>query len=278
MITGKTIGFLGAGNLAEALIKGLIASGSVRPGNIVASDRMSERLIYLAESYEVKVFSKNYEVVRNAEIIFLTVKPGDVEHVLREIAPEFTQGKLLISAAAGVTTSRILDTLKASGLTHFVPVVRAMPNTPAIVREGATGLSAGPGAGKAHLELAAALFTSVGKVAVVEDESLMDPLTGLSGSGPAYVFLFMEALIEGGVKAGLERETATALAMQTVLGAARLAIESPKSLQELRRMVSSPGGTTLAGLKRLEEGGFTQAVEAAVDAATRRARELSGGK
>jgi len=276
MLTKKTIGFLGAGNLAEALIKGLIGSGSVKAGQIIASDRISDRLIHLAEAYEIKVFSKNFETVRNADIIFLTVKPNDVADVLKEAAADFTQGKLLISVAAGVTTSKILETLKEAGLAHFVPVVRAMPNTPAIVAQGATGICAGIGTGERQMELAKALFEPIGKVEIVDDESLMDAVTGLSGSGPAYVFLFIEALIDGGVKAGLPRDTAKRLAMQTVAGAAALAMQSPKDLEELRRMVSSPGGTTIEGLNKLDEGGFRETVVSAVEAATRRARELSG--
>lgn len=278
MLTRKNIGFLGAGNLAEALIKGLISSGSVLPGHIMASDRMSERLVHMAESFEVKVFNKNFEVARNADIIFLTVKPQDTMHVLAEIAPEIEQGKLLISAAAGITTERITDALKNAGLKHFVPIVRAMPNTPATIRKAATAICAGPGAGKSHLELAAALFLTVGTVTFIEDESLMDAVTGLSGSGPAYVFLFMEALIEGGVKLGLPKETAKSLAMQTVLGAAAYAMESAKELADLRKMVTSPGGTTMEGLKKLGEGGFCEIIEQAVEAATKRSKELSGGK
>ncbi len=276
MLTKKTIGFLGVGNIAEALIKGLISSGSVKAGQILASDRINERLIHMAEAYEIKVFSKKFEVVRNADIIFLAVKPNDLADVLKEIAPDFTQGKFLISVAAGVTTSKILEALKEAGLTHFVPVVRAMPNTPAIVAQGATGICAGIGAGERQMELARALFEPIGAVEIVEEESLMDAVTGLSGSGPAYVFLFMEALIEGGEKAGLPRETAKRLAMQTVAGAAALAMQSSKGLEELRKMVSSPGGTTIEGLKKLDEGRFRETVAAAVEAATRRARELSG--
>ncbi|CAG1065816.1 pyrroline-5-carboxylate reductase [uncultured bacterium] len=278
MLTKKTIGFLGAGNLAEALIKGLISSGAVAPGHIVASDRMSARLVHLAEAYEVKVFNKNFETVRNADIIFLAVKPQDVPGVLEEIAPEINSGKVLISVAAGITTGLIMDVLKEAGLKHFIPVVRAMPNTPATVREAATAICAGSGAGKGHLDLAAALFSTVGSVTVIEDESLMDAVTALSGSGPAYVFLFMEALIEGGVKLGLPRETATQLAMQTVSGAAALAKESPKELSELRSMVTSPGGTTMAGLKKLGDGGFCEIIEKALEAAAQRAGELAKGK
>lgn len=277
MLTRKTIGFLGSGNLAEALIKGLLASSKVAPGRIIASDRINERLIHLAESYEVKVLSKNFETARNADIIFLTVKPGDAEGVLSEIAPEIDAGKLLVSTVAGITTSRILECLKDAGLAHFLPVVRAMPNTPATVREGITALCAGLGTGERQFELAAEIFRSVGKVVEIKNESLMDAVTGLSGSGPAYVFLFIEALVEGGMEAGLPADTARELAFQTVLGAAKLAMESPMGLDKLRRMVASPGGTTIEGLRRLEEGGFREAVSSAVIAASKRARELSGG-
>lgn len=276
MLTKKTIGFLGAGNLAEAIIKGLLASKSVGASQLIASDKVSERLIHLARAYEVKVYSKNYEAARNADIIFLTVKPNDAKEVLTEIAPETGGGKLLISAAAGITTTAILQTLKEGGARSLVQVVRAMPNTPVIVREGAIGLCAAIGAGKKGLDLAKAIFEAVGKVIVVEDETLLDSVTGLSGSGPAYVFLFMEALTEAGVKAGLSEESAKTLALQTTLGAAKLAIESPKDLKELRRMVTSPGGTTIEGIKKLEESGLREAVERAVAAAAKRAKELSG--
>ncbi|MDO8426852.1 MAG: pyrroline-5-carboxylate reductase [Deltaproteobacteria bacterium] len=276
MLTKKTIGFLGAGNLAEALIKGLLASKSVGPSQIIASDKASERLLHLARAYEVKVYSKNYEAAKNADIIFLTVKPNDAKEVLKEIAPEISEGKLLISAAAGITTTTISETLNEGGLRAFMPVVRAMPNTPVIVREGAIGLCAGIGAGRQELKLAKAVFEAVGKVIVVEDEALLDSVTGLSGSGPAYVFLFMEALTEAGVKAGLPVESAKTLALQTTLGAAKLAMESPKDLKELRRAVTSPGGTTIEGIKKLEEAGFKEAIEKAVLAATKRAKELSG--
>ncbi len=275
MLTKKTIGFLGAGNLAEALIKGLLSSKIVKAGQIMASDRLDSRLLHLAETYEIKVYSNNREVVGNADIIFLTVKPGEVKGVLKEIALELAPGKLIISTAAGITASAVLESLKNYGLQRPIPVIRAMPNTPAIVRESAVGLHAGAGAKESDLDLAKAIFQSVGRVVIVEDESLMDAVTGLSGSGPAYVFLFMEAMVEGGVKAGLSEESARLLAIQTTLGAAKLAIESPKSLADLRRMVTSPGGTTLEGLKKLEEAGFKGAIIKAVEAATKRAGELS---
>lgn len=278
MLTKKTIGFLGAGNLAEALIKGLLASKSVGANQLIASDRVSSRLVHLAETYEIKVYNKNHEVIRNADIIFLTVKPQDAKDALLEIAPELTGTKLLISAAAGLTTTAILEILKHGGVNAFIPVVRAMPNTPAIVREGMTGLVAGMGAGKNDLKLAKAVFESVGKVVVVDDEQLLDAVTGLSGSGPAYVFYFMEALVEAGRELGLAEADSKLLAMQTTLGAALLAIESNKDLAELRKMVTSPGGTTMQGIAKLEEAGLKDAVIKAVKAATKRAQELSVGK
>lgn len=276
MLTKKTIGFLGAGNLAEALVKGLLASGRVTPGQVIAGDRISERLVHMAETYEIKVYNKNYEVAENSDILFITVKPNDVAGVVRAIAPAIAGEKLIITAAAGVTTKTVLENLKEGGCTGFVPVVRAMPNTPVIVSEGAIGICAGLGASENDLELARAVFEAVGKVITVEDEGLLDAVTGLSGSGPAYVFLFMQALAEAGAAAGLDRKTSLSLALQTTLGAAKLALESGKGLDELIAMVSSPGGTTVEGLKRLRDGGLGATVEKAVLAATARARELSG--
>ncbi len=276
MLSEKTICFLGAGNLAEALIKGLIKSAVVPASQIIASDRLNSRLLHLAEAYNIKVFNKNYEAARNADIIFLTVKPGDIPGLLGDIARDIGPGKLIISAAAGVTTTKILDGLKQGGLPQLTPVVRAMPNTPAIVGEGAVAVCGSLAANQADLCLARAIFEAVGRVIEVQDEAQMDAVTGLSGSGPAYVFLFMEALAEGGERMGLSPQDSRILALQTVLGAARLALESEKGLKELREMVTSPGGTTVEGLKKLDEAGFKAAVIGAVEAATLRAKELAG--
>lgn len=279
MLTKKTIGFLGAGNLAEALIRGLLESRAVSAAQILASDKVTDRLLHMAEAFEIKVVNENFEAARSADIVFLTVKPADAAGVLKEIAPEMDEGKLIISVAAGLRTERIFDMLGevpgTTGLPHPVPVVRAMPNTPALVGEGMTALFAGGGATETHVSLARAVFDAVGRVIVVDEEDLLDGVTGLSGSGPAYVFLFMEALVEGGVKCGLNRKDAEVLALQTTLGAARLAFESPKGLADLRKMVTSPGGTTVEGLKKLDELGFARAVTEAVEAAAKRARELS---
>lgn len=277
MLTKKTIGFLGSGNLAEALIKGLLSSGKVNAGQITASDVASDRLAYMASTYEIKVSNSNAETVENSDIVLLTIKPKDIEQALSAAAPGMSGDKLIISAAAGATTRTIQGFLAAAGVRRVVPIVRVMPNTPATVREGITAICAGAGAGTADVALARAIFEAVGTAVVVDDESLMDVVTGLSGSGPAYVFLFMEALMDAGVDLGLGVPAARLLAVQTTLGAARLALESPLGLDELRRMVASPGGTTIEGLKALEAGGFKETLVKAVEAATRRATEIAGG-
>ena len=273
MLKGKTIGFLGTGRLGEALIDGLIASGLLTPGQILASDISTERLAFMAEKYEVKVYNKCFETMRQSDIIFITVKPKDVEALLTEVAGEVSGDKLVISAAAGVTTEFIESTLAHSGAEGAL-VVRAMPNTPCLVGEGAIGISGGSHTGGDELEVASTLFSSVGKVIVTEEDKI-DAVTGLSGSGPAYVFTFMEALVAGGVEEGLSKEDATVLALQTTLGAANLAIESDLSLRELVNMVTSPGGTTIEGLKALEDGGLDGTVRSAVKAATERSKELA---
>jgi pyrroline-5-carboxylate reductase len=275
MLTKKTIGFLGAGNMAEALIKGLVSSNIVTAGQILAGEKRKDRLVHVAEKYEIKVHNKNFEVAKGADIILLTVKPADLAGVLEEIAPELSGDKLLISVAAGKTTDTISGHLHRGGLKSAVPIIRVMPNTPALVGAGATAVFAGPGVKKNQLQIAEAIFKAVGSVVQVTDEALMDAITGLSGSGPAYVFLFMEALVDAGVRAGIPVKTARTLVRQTTLGSARLAMESGMDLAELKQMVTSPGGTTIEGLKKLEEGKLHQVVEKAVEAATKRAKELS---
>ncbi len=279
----KRVGFIGSGNLAEALIKGMLASGTVSAARLFASDRVAKRLLYIAEKYEVRVLNKNFELARQADIIILSVKPGDVENALKEIAPEFAQehgagssDKLLISTAAGVTTETIIEHLSGAGLENHVSVIRVMPNTPVMVSEGATAIAPAPGVQKHHIEAASELFGSVGLTVLLEDEGLMNTVTGLSGSGPAYVFLILEAMVEAGVEGGLSEECASTLAIQTVLGASRLALESEKGLNELREMVTSPGGTTIEGLKKLEEADIVGTIKSAVAAATKRSVELSG--
>lgn len=279
MLTKKTIGFIGGGNLAEALIKGLISSKTASPTNILVSDRDAQRLVHITGSYEVRALTKNYETARDADIIFITVKPKDAAEAIIEIAPELDGKKVIISVVAGVTTDAItrwtISGCKNGEKGIHPPVIRAMPNTPVIVREGMTALCAGEYVKHDHLKLAKAVFESVGKVIVLEDEALMDAVTGLSGSGPAYIFLVMEAMTNAGVKLGLSAQDAKTLALQTTLGAARLAGQGTQTLSELRRMVASPGGTTVEGLKKLEEGGLNAVIMSAVEAAAARATEIS---
>jgi len=276
MLTKKTIGFIGGGNLAEALIKGLISSKIASPANIIVSDSAAARLVHIAGTYEVKAFTKNFETARNADIIFLAVKPKDAANAVLEIAPELDGKKVVISAVAGVTTGAIAS-WAASDRKDSIhpPIIRAMPNTPVIVREGMTALFAGEYVRQEHLKLAKAVFKAVGKVIVIEDEALMDAVTGLSGSGPAYVFLVMESMMNAGIKLGLSADDAKTLALQTTLGAAALAGQGTHTLTELRRMVASPGGTTIEGLKKLEQGGLAGVIEAAINAAATRATEIS---
>jgi len=272
-LSKKTIGFVGAGNMAGALIKGLITSNLITPLQIIASDRDKKKLVGIAEKYGIKVFNENFEVAEAADIIILAVKPDSLPAALEEIAPGVTKEKLLISIVAGKTTGAILDSLSAAGMRHKVAVVRAMPNMPALVGEGATAVFAAEG--KAA-KIADAIFGAVGTVVKVNEETLLDAVTGLSGSGPAYIFLFMEALVEAGVNLGIPVEDAKKLVFKTALGAARVAWESKKDMAELIKTITSPGGTTIEGLKEFEKAGLKKIVSSAVFAAAKRAKELSG--
>ncbi len=271
----RKIGFIGAGNMGEALIKGMILSQDFTPQQLLVSDKVPERLKYLAKTYKIKVFAKNSEIVRHSDIIILAVKPQNLEEVLKEVREGLSRDKLLISILAGIPVGKIQDFLKAG-----IKVIRAMPNAPALVQEGATAIFRGDQATEKDEQIACRIFDSVGKTIILRDESLMDAVTGLSGSGPAYVFVTLEALSDGGVKMGLSREMATNLAIQTLIGAAKLARELKKHPGELKDMITSPGGTTIAGLKKLEEGGLRASLMEAVEAATLRSKELSkkGGK
>jgi len=266
------IGFIGAGAMAEALVGGLVASGVARE-RLCASDVDEGRRSAFAARLGVAALASNAEALRRSDVVVIAVKPGSVAGALGELRAAAAPGEILralwISIAAGVP----LAVLEAS-LSPRARIVRAMPNTPALARAGATGLVGNAAAAPADRALARALFESVGVAWEAPAEAQLDAVTGLSGSGPAYLFAFLEALIEAGAAVGLPPQAAEQLAKQTVFGAAKLALESDRSPAELRRQVSSPGGTTLAGLARLEAGGFARAVADAVAAATRRAGEL----
>ena len=267
-IKGKRVAFLGAGNMGEALIKGLTQGGLVPAGSISAADPRAEHLGQIAKRYGIQVVADNAALVTGADVVILAVKPQIMAAVLKEVAPVVDDGKLLISIAAGVATKKLREHLgKAARL------IRVMPNTPALVLEGVTAVARAEGLKPGDLEAAQELFGAVGRV-VVLDEGAMDAVTGLSGSGPAYVAIAIEALADGGVKMGLDRATATLLAAQTVLGSARLILETGVHPAQLKDMVSSPGGTTIAGIAALEDGGFRRALMQAVERATLRSREL----
>jgi pyrroline-5-carboxylate reductase len=270
-IKGKRVAFLGAGNMGEALIKGLTQTGLVPAASITASDPRADHLGEVAKRYGIRAVGDNVALVGGADVIILAVKPQIMGAVLKEIASAVDDGKLLISIAAGVATKKLRDHLgKAARL------IRVMPNTPALVLEGVTAIARADGLKPGDLETAEELFGAVGKVAVL-DESALDAVTGLSGSGPAYVAIAIEALADGGVKMGLDRATAILLAAQTVLGSARLVLETGVHPGQLKDMVSSPGGTTIAGIAALEDGGFRRTLMQAVERATIRSRELGAG-
>ena len=273
LLDGYTIGFIGAGNMAEALIRGLVRGGHVPAARVMASGPRRERLDRLAQRYGIATTLDNRAVVRSANLVVLSVKPQILDKVLREVGDQLSPGTLVVSIAAGVDTEAI-----ESAITDGVRVVRAMPNTPAQVGAGATAIAPGKHASEADLATAKALFDAVG-ITVVLDESHLDAVTGLSGSGPAYIFLILEALADAGVKVGLSRRSAQLLAAQTVLGSAKMLIETDEHVGRLKDMVTSPGGTAIAGLHTLEEGGLRTTLINAVETATKRARELGrGGK
>jgi len=272
-LASHTIGFIGAGNMAEALIRGLVRGGHVPAARIAASAPRRERLDELKAAYGIDVTSDNREIAKRSGLIVLSIKPQIMDKVLREIGDQVAPGTLVVSIAAGVDTETIEEAL-AEG----VRVIRAMPNTPALVGAGATAISPGKHAGEADLAAAKALFDAVG-ITVQLDETHLDAVTGLSGSGPAYIFLILEALADAGVKVGLSRRNAQRLAAQTVMGSAKLLLDTDEHPGKLKDMVTSPGGTAIAGLHTLEAGGLRTTLINAVETATKRSRELGrGGK
>ena len=278
------LGFIGVGNMGEALVKGLIGSKAAAPSQIRVSARRPERVAELCKLYSVEG-GTNAEVARQSDVIVLAVKPQILDQVLRQIAPDVSHDKLIISVAAGVPIVAIERRLHTpanasaagSGPSPAKPapprIVRAMPNTPATVGAGATAIALSEHATEADLLTARTIFDSVGLTVLLE-EAQLDAVTGLSGSGPAYIFLIIEALSDAGVKVGLSRRASMQLAAQTVLGSAKLLIESGQHPGMLKDGVTSPGGTAIAGLHTLEAGGLRNVLMNAVEAATRRSREL----
>jgi len=262
------IGFIGAGVMGEALMRGVLVSKLASPKNILAYDPDSNKLSRLAKELKIALAKSNREVVNLVRAVILAVKPDIIPLVLKEIGSLLKPSQLIISIAAGVTLKEIEGRLKAE-----VPVIRVMPNTPCQVQEGMSAICLGRGCGEKERRLAESIFASVGKVIVVE-EKLINAITGLSGSGPAYVFLMIEALSDAGVMVGLPRKIAQTLSAQTVFGSAKMVLTSGKHPAQLKDNVASPGGTTIAGIHALEKEGFRAGLINAVLAAVKRAKEL----
>ena len=263
------IAILGTGVVGGAMLGGILRAGLTDPDRIQATARRQDRIEEIADQYGVSASTDNASAAAEADIVLLAVKPNALEELLDEIQSAVGQGALVISVAAGIPTSAIARYRTDS------PIVRAMPNTPVRVDEGATAIAAGPRAGKRHLAAAKAIFDAVGKT-VILPEALVDAVTGLTGSGPAYIYMVIEALIDGGVKMGIPRNIATTLSEQTVLGAAKLVRETGRHPAILRDEVTTPGGTAIAAIHELESHGLRPMLIAAVETATKQSARLSG--
>lgn len=269
MLKDKKIGFIGGGNMGEALISGLVLSGAAKPENIICSDIREEPLTELKEKYNVRTTADNIEVARTSEILIYATKPQILGAVLKETADVLDKTKLIISIAAGVPLAAI-----EAGLQKELRLIRVMPNICAFVKESATAIAAGKYVQEGDIELAKAVFDSVGISVFIKENILMDAFTGLSGSGPAYVFLIIDAMADAGVKMGLSRKDSLLLSTQTVMGSAKLLLESKEHPGQLKDRVTSPGGTSIAGIHTLEQGGLRTTIMDAVEAATNRSKEL----
>jgi len=267
----RRIAILGSGKIGEALIKGLVSSGWREPKEIVATDIHPERVEEMRTLYGVEATTSNVEAVEGASVIVLAVKPQDLEALVLEIGDRLNGDQTVLSVAAAVRTSAIEKHLAAN-----VPVVRAMPNTPATVREGMAGICAGAHAGEEHLAIAEEVLAHLGAVVRVEEEA-MDAVTAVSGSGPAYFAFLAEAMIEAGILLGLSRKISTQLVVQTMYGTAKLLRDEGIHPVELRENVTSPGGTTIRAIRELERAGVRAAFLNAIQAAMERSRELADG-
>jgi len=270
MITNKRVMILGAGNMGSCLLGGICRAKLVPAKNINITGLRAEYLKVLADQWGVNWSTDNKQSVTNADVIMICVKPQMIGSILTDIRPHLNSSQLIITIAAGVTTKFINTHLDAQN-----PVVRVMPNIASLVDEGAAAISVGEFGEDQHKEIAAQIFQAVGRVVFVR-EDLMDAVTGLSGSGPAYIYMIIEALSDGGVKMGLPRDIALDLAAQTVLGAAKLIQETGVHPAVLRDQVLTPGGTTIAAVHDLETKGLRSMLISAVETATRRSKELSG--
>jgi len=256
--------------MAEALASGMLKAGLTESKNLSATDVDPSRLKLFHSRYNIQSVATNLKAAQSADIVILAVKPQVMDEVLVEINGSAGVSRLFITVAAGYPITRVL-----SHFTTQAPVIRAMPNTPCVILEGVTALAAGPGVSSEQIQLATKIFNAVGKTVEIE-EGLLDAVTGLSGSGPAYVCVMIDALADGGVRMGIPRQVAQILAAQTLLGTAKMVLETGDHPGALKDRVASPGGTTIAGLHKLEQGGLRATLMNAVEAATRRSQELGG--
>jgi len=259
---------LGTGNMGEAILKGILTSGLYAKKDIIVTDVAEDRLSYLHERYNVKTTRNNAQAASSSRYIMMTVKPAVIKSLISEISHVSDESKLIISVAAGISINNIRIWFKKE-----LPVIRVMPNIPVLVLEGATAIASGPGVRPEEIDDVKKIFDSVGKAILLGEEHI-NAVTGLSGSGPAYIFAVIDALSDGGVKVGLPRQAATLLAAQTVLGAAKMVLESGEHPGRLKDMITSPGGTTIEGLHTLEMSGIRGAFISAVQQATKKADEL----
>jgi pyrroline-5-carboxylate reductase len=270
MLQNKRIAIVGLGKIGGTLARGLIRRRVVPAKHLAGSTAHEQTAREAAERLGITTLTDNARLVRERDIVILAVKPQSMAQVLREIRPAVSPEQLVITLAAAITTRFVEETLKQE-----VSVVRAMPNTPCLVGQGMTVLCPGRFARPEHVEVAREIFAAVGRVEVIDNEELMDAVTGLSGSGPAYGYIIIEALAEGGVKVGLPRELATLLAAQSMLGAAQMVLETGEHPAKLKDNVTTPAGTTVDGLLELEAGGVRVSLIKAVDRATQKSKELS---
>ncbi len=269
MLTDRKIGFIGSGNMGEALVSGLVLSKAARPQDILCSDIDQDLLDDIKDRYGVSVTRDNTQVAKTSDIIVYATKPQILGTVLNETADALDMSKLIISIAAGVPLAAI-----AAGLGKELRLIRVMPNICAFVKESATAIAAGEFILENDVAMARTIFDSVGKTVFIQENVLMDAFTGLSGSGPAYIFTIIDAMADAGVKMGLSRKDSLFLSTQTVLGAAKLLQESGEHPGQLKDRVASPGGTAIAGIHTLEQGGLRTTLINAVESATNRSKEL----
>jgi pyrroline-5-carboxylate reductase len=267
-MTTPRIAFIGAGNMAASLIGGLRAQGT-DTGAIRASDHGAEQRAKIAAEHGIEVFASNAEAIQNVDVIVLAVKPQVIKDVCLDLAPHLNAGQLIVSIAAGISCASLENWLGPR------PLVRCMPNTPALLRQGVSGLYANAAVSREQRQQAEQLLGAVGLALWLDEERLLDAVTAVSGSGPAYFFLLIEAMTAAGEKLGLAHDTAAQLCLHTALGAARMAVASDVDAAELRRRVTSPAGTTEAAIKTFQAGGFEALVEQALQAAARRSAELA---